>query len=284
MMATDWWAMGVSWRERQRDLSHGDVVRATAAFASEAGIAPNTVRGFKAAVEFVERLVKDGLLDEPGKHEFSRLPLKTVAVLQRVSRYGSAELEPLVRLVLGAQRPSADELIAIEARVRRRSLSESSEGLNAHAFRLGSISFRRGALAAWSAAERASGSRIAVMASNTQIEPFFVDALGMRAPAGYDGIRLLAETAGETGRPRLTEALLPALAAARAFDRFILIVQSPTDAEQLAARIRSIGDCGVGVTYYDPKRGIDRRLEPRRPRKPDLARHYSAAFAAFFPD
>ena len=280
-MGVDWWTIGNAWRVKRMDLSHGDLVRVTETFATEANLRPNTVRGYKAAVEFVERLQADGLVDEAGVRELAALPLKSVSVLQRVARYGFAELEPMLRLLLGSRPVSHHELEAMEAAVRRRPHPGPGRDANAHAFRLRAKVFRSGALSAWAAHSKIRGGRTAVTKTPTQIEPFVVDALAT-SPAGYDGIRLVAETAGTTVRPRLAETLLPALAAARAFHSFILMAQSTADADELAARVQRVGKCGVGVWRYDPARGMECRLEAKRSGAPDLAGRYAEVFAALF--
>ena len=297
-MAVDWWSVGIAWRARHTGLEHGDLLREAARFEKDAGVSANTIRGCKAAVELVERLRTEGLVDDAGVRALAARPLKAIAVLQRVARYGQAELEPLLRHVLAppalghagsSERAKSEraKLLELEAAVRARAVLApvSDGGVNAHAFRLRTGSFRRGALAAWATAGGAQGGRTAVTRGPNRIEPFVVDALAV-GPVGYDGARLVAETAGTTVRPRLAEALLPALAAARAFHSFLLVTQSRDDADNLAERVGRMGKCGVGVWWYDPAStgGLERVLEAGRSGAPDLAGHYAAILATFFPE
>ncbi len=275
----DWWDAGDRWRSELATVQHGDVLRATAAFAAGEAITPNTLRGYRAAAEFVERLHEQGAVDQAGKHLLTRLPVKTISALQRTSRYGDAQLAGLLAAVLAEPGMPIATLLAREAEVRRGAAAAAPEAnANAHSYRLRSRAFRAGALAALAAAD---GSRTVAVRPPTRLDPFVVDAVAA-VEGGYRGVRLVARTAGTVVRPRLAEAFLQALAAARAFEAVILLTEASADADDLAARIARLGACGVGASWFDPRTGgIEVRGEPERRGDPDLASGYADLLAAF---
>ena len=278
----DWWDLGLRWRDRLATVEHGDILRITEEFArEEAGVTANTLRGYRAAAEFVAKLHKEGVVDDAGKDAITRLPIKAVAVLQRTGRYGEVELRGLLDVVLAAPGTPMSELLVLEARVRARATGAVQSHQNAHAFRLRSRSFRAGALGALAQEEGRAGNAFLAILPQTRFEPFVVDAIA-EFRGGHRGFRLLAETAGTKVRPRLAEAFLAAVAAARAFERFVLVVEAAADADDLAARIDRLGKCGVGASWYDPSAGIEVHRKGERSRKPDLAERYAAEFTAAF--
>ena len=283
-MALDWWTVGGEWRVRHSSLAHGDLVREAAKAAHDAGLAPNTLRAAKAAVEFVSALERDGLIDERQRRSLARLSLKAIGVLQRVARHGTAELEGLLGRLTGPRPPTGDALAVLEAEVRARRRPLEGPEANAHGYRLMARAFRAAVLQALEAEAATTGGRIFRPVPATQVEPFVVDAISRRGdPASYSGYRLLAETAGTKIRPRLAEAVPPAMAAARAFDAVVLVAQAPDDAEELAERIRQVGDCGVGVARFEPVGRLVDVLTASRRQAPDLAARYADDLASRFP-
>ena len=278
----DWWGVGTRWRDKLTNVEHGDVLRVTADFAKHEAIAggsitPNTLRGYRAAAELVERLHRDGLVDDAGKRALTKVRIKVIAALQRTSRYGDAALRGMLDEVLAAPLMSIPDLLVREAAARSEARGRVSLEANSHTYRLRSRSFRSGALQAIAA----EGGGLKPVRPPSRFEPFVIDAV-RKSGGGHGGVRLVAETAGTTVRPRLAEAFLQAVAAARAFEAVVLLTEASADADDLAARIARLGPCGVGASWFNGGKGsIEVRRKPERGGKPDLAARYADRFASF---
>ena len=273
----NWWEIGDRWRAAQAGLAHGGIERSIRELAASDGLAANTVRRCSSARVFADDLVSAGLV---ATHKsIAGLPLKTMGVLQRVSRYGEDELRLVLHRVLGSGTLTGAELTKIEQEVRTR--TRPDVGQNSHALRLRSREFRTAVLAALERQAAVAGWRLVRITSREAFDPLVVDAVILSSKASAPtGIRLLPETAGATARWRAAEAFVGALAAARAFDAVVLIVEATSDAADMTARLERVGPCGVGLTRLDSTNSLMVERAPTRLRKPDLTSRYAGAFDA----
>jgi hypothetical protein len=277
-----WWEVGKEWRDERATLGDGDVGPRLAEFAQKRGVVPNTVRKSQAAVDFLLRMRKSRLIDDRQISALAGLPLKSISSLARVARLDRSQLPAALVMAAGGQVRSSD-LLHLEETIRDGKLPHDGKNAEERAYRLTSGFFRRMAMDAVETRARAAGHPI-VRPRHALFDPLHLDAVellpGGRGHAGYRP--LAAAPDWSTGR-RLSDALNFAMAAARVFDEFIVVFDRSHEAEEFAARVEKLGDCGVGVeSLRSGGEGLEVWRRSARTQGCDLAGSYRRSFEVLF--
>ncbi len=270
----DWWTIGFAWREKRANAEHGELERLIADFTKQPKIGRSTVRRCEAAIAFSERLASAGLVVEA--RDLAPLPLKAVAALHRISRYGLDEVAPILGMLLGPEPPGQVSLAGLEGEVRVRLGSTAGSSANAHALRQGRQPLRRAALVALRRWYAAPGSLIFEGPFASLLDPLTIDVMVRReADRDHLAFRMLPATADTRPRPRVREEFMRALSAARVFDSVYLVAGRPADADEAASWVHRVGKCGVGVLLLAPDVDTMRPVaKAERTVDPDLAPAY----------
>jgi len=146
----------------------------------------------------------------------------------------------------------------------------TSEGGNAHTFKLASKHFRRRAVSAL----RTTYPNHHIADTSTRAAaaaPFHLDAI-LHAPEydGYTGVKLFTALRAIADPERVSGTVFVALAAARVFDQVLIIVQRDADAVALKTALEKFGRSGVGVIDLDQSGSMLVRFAAQRDQKPDL--------------
>ena len=266
----DWWTVGCAWREKRVKAEHGELERLIAEFSEPRRIGRSTVRRCDAAIAFAERLASIGLIVDA--HDLAPLPLKAVAALHRISRYGLGEVAPILDRLLGPDPPGQVSLADLEGEVRARLGLTAAGNANAHALRQGRRPMQVAAVAALRRWYGAPGSSIVEGPFASALEPFTVDVVVRRErERDHLAFRLLPATADARPRPRVREEFMRALSAARVFDAVYVVADRPRDADEAASWVFRVGKCGVGVLLLASERvGMHAIAKAQRTVGPDL--------------
>lgn len=275
MSDMDWWTVGSAWREKRANAEHGELERLIAEFTGiQRQIGRSTVRRCEAAIAFSERLAAANLVVDA--RDLAPLPLKALAALHRISRYGLEEVAPILAKLLGPDPPGQVSLAVLEGEVRTRRGSTAAGSANAHALRQGRRPLQAAALVALRRWYRTPGSLIVDGPFTSSMDPLTIDVIVRREPErDHLAFRLLPATADARPRPRVREEFMRALSAARVFDAVYLVAGSPHDADEAALLALRVRKCGVGVLLLEA--GQDGMLpiaKAERTVGPDLAPAY----------
>lgn len=271
----DWWTVGSAWREKRANAEHGELERLIAEFTGPLGqIGRSTVRRCEAAIAFSERLAAANLVVDA--RDLAPLPLKAVAALHRISRYGLEEVAPILARLLGPDPPGQASLAGLEGEVRTRLGSTAAGSANAHALRQGRRPLQTAALVALRRWYWTPGSLIVKAPFTSSMDPLTIDVIVRREPErDHLAFRLLPATADARTRPRVREEFMRALSAARVFDAVYLVAGSPHDADEAASWGLRVGKCGVGVLLLEAGQdGMFPITKAERTVGPDLAPAY----------
>ena len=274
MSGMDWWTIGSGWREKRANAEHGELERLIADFAKQLKVGRSTVRRCEAAITFSERLASAGLVVDA--RNLAPLPLKAVAALHRISRYGLGEVAPILDKLLGPNPPGQVSLAVLEGEVRTRVGLTAAGSANAHALRQGRRPLRTAALVALRRWYGAPGSSISEGPFASLLDPLTIDFVVEREPErDHLAFRLLPATADARPRPRVREEFMRALSAARVFDAVYIVAGRPRDADEVTSWIVRVGKCGVGVLLLEAERdGMRPITKAERIIGPDLALAY----------
>lgn len=271
----DWWKIGSAWREKRAKAEHGELERLIAEFAGPRRIGRSTVRRCEAAIAFSERLASADLVGDA--RDLASLPLKAVAALHRISRYGVAEVAPIMGKLLGTDPPGQVSLANMEAEVRTRLGSITAGSANAHALRQGRRPLRTATLVSLRRWYGTPGSLIVEGPFASLMDLFTVDFIVRRGQEDDClAFRLLPATAGARPRPRVRDELMKAVAAARVFDAVFLVAGHARESDEATILAQHIRNCGVGVLLLDLGEGSLRPIvKAERTTDPDLALSYA---------
>jgi hypothetical protein len=279
----DWMEIGERWAAIAKGLAHGETRQRLMDFAREEELAPGTVRECATAVEFADKLIKDGIISS--RAALKPVSRKTMGTLRSLSYIDMDTMRPVLDRALRAPIPSKKEVVALARTVSegRHQKLKTVGSRNANVFRSTSPAERRMAVDALGSQEGANGSQLARPSRNL-FGSVQVDLVINRQNGTRLGVRALGSAAPTTRHPRTLEAFIHALAAARVFDEVTLIALDDGDAHELARRVEEVGPCGVGVVHYDvQKKKLTISAKAKRSRRPDLAALYSDKIQSLFP-
>jgi hypothetical protein len=258
-----WLEVARSWRQttKEEDPVQGVREALVRSFSKSRGINPSSLRRCAAALDYAEALQSSKVIKKV--EDIAEVSLEKLTLLNRT-----------VRSLRQAEVDIRAELVEAAA---------SRKGANALVSLLGGATFRDAAVEAYRAATEADGRQAKRLTSRIGfIESAHVIARTM--PGGPFQAARIVPAVGlgpDPGRHAATVAL--AVALARVFERFDVIVQSPDDGEQIAVGIRRVGPCGAGVLLLAADGSLEKIHQASRTEAPDLLATHVRDLDARFP-
>ncbi len=249
-----------------------------ARFALKWGVGPLTVRRAIAAERFAARLAAAERL--ASRQALDNVPVTLVEAIQRIERFSPGEVDRLLPLVLSGG-VNRERLLKVEAGLRRDAArdpspvpSATSDGGGGYRRRMRAKSFETALLERLSSPNSPFDGRLILRCEPGCNAPVPCDAIvECEVDNRFYGlaIRIRTDTNSRSLRKRVEDAAAYALAGARFFEGYWVMLERKDEAEALAeALARMATHAGVGVMHVCPDGEVRVLLTALRTTPPDL--------------